>query len=653
MSDINNLKQELALQKQIQEQLRDRQQSISKLKALGDDASESEKRRLKILKESQAAQQRAYERTTDTVKDLQKTLTDYNKAMAETKGILDDMIPGLGSLVDAFKKNDEGVTDFKKNLKDLADNAANASIRSNAKLTKSFEEVNVSLAKQTGFSTALRQDVLDLATSHDGLFLTMDEGAKVVGALTTGFRMYAAQNAAARKQTNSLAGRFQTLGVDVGVFSQALDQLNDGFGLTRNGAISAMAEFENLSIRTGQPLSAVINDFKDLGPQMARFGADGVRVFTELTNQARTLGLTTRQAFDFGEMFDTFEGAADVAGKLNAQLGLQLNSVEMMATSHEDRLKILRAEFDMRGVHMKDMGRRQKQMVAEILKTDVVTAEKLLGDPMALRKFQREEANNEDRINKFTTAMTKFSQLGEQLFINIAPVFNFILEGLNGIATMFNEIFSNQFAGVLISALTIVGSVFFKMNKIAGIFSTTMGALMARLAPFMAIFVALKDISEAFGFGEGGAGGQDRGLAKVIGGTIAAVIGGILGTAFFGIGAPVGAAIGYGLGSFVTGLVVDDAADLGGAFAHSAPGGAAAKPMVRGAAAPMSVQPGLRDRTTVSRKDGALDRMLKAQEESNRISNEIKERLGNLGGQKVVLDSGELVGKVLAGTRPV
>lgn len=655
MSNIDNLKQELALQKQIQDQLRSRQESISKLEALGDKASENEKRRLRILKESQASQQRAYERTSDSVKELEKSLNKYNAAMSETKGLLDDMIPGLGSLADVFKRTDDGVIDFKKNLLDLADTASNASIRSNTRLSKSFEEVNVSLARQTGFSTALRQDVLDLATSHDGLFLTMDEGAKIVGALTTGFRMYAAQNAAARKQTNALAGRFQTLGVDVNVFSQALDQLNDGFGLTRTGAISAMAEFENLAIRTGQPLSAVINDFKELGPDMARFGTDGVRVFTELTNQARTLGLTTRQAFDFGEMFDTFEGAADVAGKLNAQLGLQLNSVEMMATSHEERLKILRAEFDMRGIHMKDMGRRQKQMIAEILKTDVVTAEKLLGDPMALRKFQREEANNEARIKKFNTAMTKFAQLGEQLFINIAPVFNSILEGLNGIAEMFNAIFSNKYTGILISSLTVVGSVLFKIYRVGEMFGKTMGAVMLRIAPFLAVFQALIDLAEAFGFGAGATEkGQNAGIARAIGGTIAAVIGGILGSVFFGIGAIPGAAIGYGLGSFVTGLIVDDAADLGGAFAHSAPGGAAAKPMVRGAAAPMAIQPGLRDRTTVSRSDGALDRMLKAQEESNRIARETQNaiKIAGMGTQAIYMND-KLVGEVLRETAPM
>ena len=582
-------------------------------------------------------------------KALAEEVEKHNKALNETKTTLDTIIPGLGSLTEAFQKNSEGVVDFSANLKNLADKAANASIASNAKLAKSFEEINVSLARQTGYSSALQKDVIELASSHDDLYLTMDDGIKIVGALSTGFKMFNAQSKAIRKETNDLAGRFQTLGVDAGAFSEAMDQLNDGFGLTTTGAISAMAEFENLAIRTGQPLSAVVNDFKDLGPQMARFGSDGVRVFTQLNQQARTLGLTTRQAFDISELFDTFESSADVAGKLNAQLGLQLNSVELMAASSEDRLKILRAEFDMRGMNMKDMGRRQKQMIAEILGQDVLTAEKLLGDPMAMRKFQREQANNADRIKEFNTAMTKFSQLAEQLFINIAPVFNYILEGLNGIAEMFNDIFSNKYVGTLISSLTIVGALMWKIWRVGEMFGKTMGAIMAKVAPFLAIFQALIDLSESFGYGDGAdTSGQQKAWWRLGAGILGAIIGTF-------IGGPLGAAIGYGIGSLagagLGALMVDDAVDAGG-FMHSAPGGAAAKPMVRGAAAPMAIQPGLRDRTTVSRKDGALDRMLKAQEESNRIARETQRSLANAGTQAIYMND-KLVGEVLKSASPI
>ena len=425
------LKEQADLQNRSNNAHRDRLNLQAKL-------NEDLKAYLDLRKEQQALQkagidlseadQQALESFHNEVDEATKKLIELadaqDKLNKRTKAVSDGIREFTGANVDFIKQikiNEEGVTDYSDAFAELGKSITKGT-RSAA---KGLDALNISLAKQTGFTTALRQDVYDLADSHgNALFLSLSESEKIVGSLSVGFKMYAALSKTARAETNALAGRFNKLGVDAGAFSEALDQLNEGFGLTRGGALAAMAEFENLAIRTGQPLSAVVNDFKDLGPQMARFGTDGVRVFTKLNQQARTLGLTTRQAFDISELFDTFEGAADVAGKLNAQLGLQLNSVEMMGTSSEERLKILRAEFDMRGIHMKDMGRRQKQMVAEILKTDVLTAERLLGDPMEMRKFQREQANNQDRIQKYTTATDKFGQAWEQLFINISPWLN-------------------------------------------------------------------------------------------------------------------------------------------------------------------------------------------------------------------------------------
>ena len=56
-------------------------------------------------------------------------------------------------------------------------------------------------------------------------------------------------------------------------------------------------------------------------------------MFEKLSKEARKLGISVKDAFDISEKFDTFEGAADLAGKLNAQIGLQLNSVELMTAS--------------------------------------------------------------------------------------------------------------------------------------------------------------------------------------------------------------------------------------------------------------------------------------------------------------------------------
>ena len=141
---------------------------------------------------------------------------------------------------------------------------------------------------------------------------------------------------------------------------------------------------------TGQPISKVLNDLTSLAPELARFGKAGERVFKNLSRQARQLGLSTQAAFDITELFDTFDGAANAAGRLNAQLGLQVNSVELMTADSDERLELLRQEFALQGKSFALMGKRDKQMVAEILGTDVMTAGKAFGEKIPLSKLAKE-----------------------------------------------------------------------------------------------------------------------------------------------------------------------------------------------------------------------------------------------------------------------
>jgi len=431
---------------------------------------------------------------------LNKATEEYNEGIKDTSDALNAIIPGLGKVADLYKKNAEGSLELSKNLKSLGMQMSTQFLKSSVAMAKGLDESNVELAKQTGYTTALRQDVLDLAESHDGLYLSLGESTKAIGALSVGFKMYNTLSKETRTRVNDVAGTFLTMGVEAEATAAVLDHLNDGFGLTAPAAAAAAAELENLAIRTGQPLSAVVNDFRDLGPQMARFGIDGTRVFRRLNEQARTLGLTTRQAFDFSEMFDTFEGAANVAGKLNAQLGMQLNSVEMMTADSDERLRILRAEFDLRGMNFQTMGKRQKQMIADIMGTDITGASKLFGSPAELRKFQKEEKASLERREAYNTATKKFVELQEQMFINLAPLLNGIMETVNSIMELMNKIASSGF-GTLVSYMGLIASVtasiFGVMGKIkifGQVFSKILGFI---VAPFL----FLKDLLGTFGIG--------------------------------------------------------------------------------------------------------------------------------------------------------
>lgn len=556
---ITDLQAELKLQKQINQQLADRGDSIKRLEALGEEISDSQRERLRRLKDAQIAQERASKANLGRLEELKKANDEYNASIEQTKGFLTEITGINMTLLDSFKKNADGVRDFGK--------AANTVMSSMVGFAKAMDKQNVTLARATGYATAFQDNLVDLADANNGLYLSMEQGTQVLGGLSAQFSDFNFLSEEAQRSTAELTGRFLNMGMSAEVSAKALDVLKRGLKFNQTTAEATLASFEDLSIQLGTTVGKVTEDFNDLAPALARFGVAGPRVFRDLANQARSLGMTTRQAFDFTEMFDTFEGSADVAGKLNAQLGLQLNSVEMMASSSEERLKILRAEFNMQGTNFKDMSRRQKQMVADIMGTDVDMAARLFGDPMEMRKAQREQIKNQKRQEAFIDISQRWQSSMQQFFINMSPIIGVFRETLVGISKFFNEAMSSPF-GKMMSYLLGVGSALAIVVKgvkflggAFGILNITLRSFMTTLGPIIGILLLLKDVSNAL-FGDEKQ--KEAGAKGSLMGIIGATVGGIIGTMIApGIGTKIGIGIGAGLGSLAATAISDGEAPGG------------------------------------------------------------------------------------------
>jgi hypothetical protein len=100
---------------------------------------------------------------------------------------------------------------------------------------------------------------------------------------------------------------------------------------------------------------------------------------------------------------------------LNAQLGLQLNSVELMRASSDERLDILRSEFQLQGKNFETMDRRQKQMIAGILGVSVEQAAKTFGEGIDIGAFRAEKTPQELLVKSQDRATAAMEQLTEAL----------------------------------------------------------------------------------------------------------------------------------------------------------------------------------------------------------------------------------------------
>ena len=250
-----------------------------------------------------------------------------------------------------------------------------------------LDQTQVELARTTGFADQLQQPLKDMTDQGYEFGLGMQDNAEILGGLAASMTTFAmVMDGPMSNALMETAQELKTLGVDSSEFGASLDNLTRTMGFNAEQALAQKDTFIELGKSLKLPTGDVIKDFNKLSPQLAKFGKDGLRVFESLSKQARSLGVTVEEAFDITNQLDTFEGSAQMIGTINAQLGIQLNSVELMAATDEKRLEMLTHGIregmglaEGLGKKFDDLHRREQQAIAEMLGVPVGTAARLLG----------------------------------------------------------------------------------------------------------------------------------------------------------------------------------------------------------------------------------------------------------------------------------
>jgi hypothetical protein len=294
-------------------------------------------------------------------------------------------------------------------------------------LATRIDEVGVALSRATGYTDLYNSQVKDMAiatgeadSSLFGLAVTLEDGGKAFEAMNNQMKIFPTLTKGAQTALATTAIQFDRLGVSMQDTAKAYDLLTKGFGMGTEDINGQMKDFYAFSQQTGQPLQEVVGDLNALGPNLARYGTQAKRVFKELSKEARLMGISAQEAFQVATMADTFEGAADLAGKLNAQLGLRLTSTELLRAEEGERLQIIRDEFMMRR-NFDDLNRREQQAIAEIMQVNGDTARKLLTGQMDVAELQKQRLSTEEAAKKQTEEMKKFDAALNSFLIGLTP----------------------------------------------------------------------------------------------------------------------------------------------------------------------------------------------------------------------------------------
>jgi len=334
-----------------------------------------------------------------------------------------------------------------------------------AKMTQStmagvwqMDSFRADLAK-SGASLEEYGDVMnDARDSNVAAGVGIAQATGAVLALHKGMKSFNTMAKADQKVLTSQVAIFDKLGASAESMVGGIDAMTGAMGMTASEAANANKEIAATASALGESVAGAMEDFAKAAPKLAAHGKASIKVFRQLQTQAKATGMAMDDLLSIAEGFDTYEGAADKVATLNATLGTNLNSSQMLLATESERIAMLKQSLDATGKSFSSMDRWEKKQAAMVLTGgDVVKLGKLMNaDLMKHASAAERAAMADDELSKkaanATTAKEKLMLIVERFGVALIPLIDGIHMLVDGVL-WFNQITEGWFIPILMAAI--------------------------------------------------------------------------------------------------------------------------------------------------------------------------------------------------------
>ena len=217
----------------------------------------------------------------------------------------------------------------------------------------------------TGNIEAFDTTVMGASTGATRFGVGIEEAAKATSALSQSMSSFSGASGALKNDLVQTAASFENLGISASTFGANMQIAEKSFGMTGNEALGLQKDMAKLAAGIGVPIGQLAQDFNSNASSFAAYGDAGIKMFEDLARQSKETGIAMNDLLSITSQFDTFEGAADAAGKLNAVLGGGIvDSMQLLGATEAERIDILRNSVAASGRSFDSMSRFEKMAVA-------------------------------------------------------------------------------------------------------------------------------------------------------------------------------------------------------------------------------------------------------------------------------------------------
>ena len=293
-----------------------------------------------------------------------------------------------------------------------------------------IDGMRTSFQRTTGASREFGNEVAKSYTRTREFTATIKETSAAWEGLYSGMSTFTMISASAREEIGDTVTLLSKYGVAIGDAAKGMELATKVMGQGPREAAESMRELTATAIDLGVPPKQLASDFAKFGGTLAKLGKDGEKAFKDLARVSKITGLEMGKLLQMTDKFDTFEGAATQAGKLNAALGGNfVNAMDLMtATDPVERFEMLRDSLLNAGLSFDDMSYYQRKFYADSLGLGDVSdlAMMMSGDMNTLGgeigKTSADYAEMADKQQKMATLQEKFQTIIAKLTPLLLPV---------------------------------------------------------------------------------------------------------------------------------------------------------------------------------------------------------------------------------------
>ena len=304
------------------------------------------------------------------------------------------------------------------------------------------DQAVVNFRKSTGASGEFDDNIRGLERSLFTAGVTSAEAGESIQTLFLNVSDFTEMSKNQQKELAENVAVLSELGVSAQTSAKNIQFATKVLGMNTKQATGLQRELLVFAQDLGVSVDQVAGDFETMGPLIAALGDNGVDAFRKLEVQAKNTGLAMADLLALTKKFDTFDGAADSVGKLNALLGgPYLNTLELVAeTDPSKRFEILKERVDMAGKSFDDMEYYERKALATAIGlNEQQLALMMQGDIDLIRepkKSQAELAELAKQTAQFNTLMEELGQIAKGLAVSFGPLVSLFKTALQKISPL-------------------------------------------------------------------------------------------------------------------------------------------------------------------------------------------------------------------------